>query len=323
MRRAELARLRDGAAGQLGAGDPGREAEVVLDPPRRARLAAERRALDDERVQALRRAVDGRAEAGGAAADDQQVDLLARRKLEADPERARDLARRRAAQVGPAGEPHERQARRVELRDQRRGLRSSCAGSRQVNGSRLLRAKSSIRIVAAEECGPTISTPMPCDVLQRLAPRDERREQEVAERPVVEQERPQRVAVDGDVAQRLRGDRGQEDRLPGQEVQLAEEVGRSVPHDLVAGRVEDRDLALDDRDERIAPVADLKRTSPTFAVRSSPSSASVASCDGESEGLEGPAIQRGYLRRAGLPRQAAMLARARATRTAADSVSMS
>ena len=40
--RAELARLGDRAAGQLHAADPGREAEVVLDPPRRAGLAAER-----------------------------------------------------------------------------------------------------------------------------------------------------------------------------------------------------------------------------------------------------------------------------------------
>ena len=59
--------------------------------------------------------------------------------------------------------------------------------------------------------------------------------------------------------------------------------------DLVAGRVEDRDLALEDRDERIRRVADPKSTSPTRAVRSSPSSASRASCDAESVGLAGAA----------------------------------
>src|SRR5207249_4386355 len=48
---AELDRLTDGAAGQLGAADPGREAEVVLDPARRSGLAAERGALDDQRVE--------------------------------------------------------------------------------------------------------------------------------------------------------------------------------------------------------------------------------------------------------------------------------
>ena len=125
-----------------------------------------------------------------------------------------------------------------------------------VNGRRLLRAKSSIRIVASDECGPTISSPMPVDLLQRLAPLDERREQQVAERPVLEQQRPQHVAVDGDVAQRLRDDGGEEDGLPGEQVHLAEEAGGAVADDLVAGRVEDRDLALEDRDERVARVAD-------------------------------------------------------------------
>src|SRR5581483_6338023 len=52
--RAELARLADGAARELAAADAGREAEVVLDPARRSGLAAERRALDEQRVEALR-----------------------------------------------------------------------------------------------------------------------------------------------------------------------------------------------------------------------------------------------------------------------------
>ena len=85
----------------------------------------------------------------------------------------------------------------------------------------------------------------PLDALQRLAAGDEGREEEVAERSVVEQERAQRVAVDRDVAQRLRHDRGEEDGLTGEEVQLAEEARGAVPDDLVAGRVEDRDLAFD------------------------------------------------------------------------------
>ena len=67
-----------GAAGQLGAADAGREAEVVLDPARGARLAAEHGALDHQRVEPLRGAVDRGAEAGRPAADDEQVDLLAR-----------------------------------------------------------------------------------------------------------------------------------------------------------------------------------------------------------------------------------------------------
>src|SRR5207237_3444068 len=73
---AELARLANGAAGELGAADPGREAEVVLDPARRSGLAAERGALDDQGVEPLGGAVNGGGEAGGAAANDEQVDLL-------------------------------------------------------------------------------------------------------------------------------------------------------------------------------------------------------------------------------------------------------
>jgi hypothetical protein len=89
----------------------------------------------------------------------------------------------------------------------------------------------------------------PCDALQRLTPCDERREQKVAERPVFVEERAQGAALDGDVAKRLGDESVDEDRLPGQEVQLAEEARRAVPDELVSGRVEDRDLAFDDRNE--------------------------------------------------------------------------
>src|SRR4029453_18299702 len=47
-----------------------------------------------------------------------------------------------------------------------------------------------------------------------------------------------------------------EHRLAGEEVHLAEEPGRPVAHDLAARRVDDRDLTLDDRDERVRAVAD-------------------------------------------------------------------
>ena len=94
------------------------------------------------------------------------------------------------------------------------------------------------------------------DLLQRFASGNEGREHEVAERSVLEQQRSQHVAVDGDVTQRLGDDRRKEGRLPGQEVQLAQELRCPVADDLVAGRVHDRHLALDDRDERIAPIAD-------------------------------------------------------------------
>jgi len=112
----------------------------------------------------------------------------------------------------------------------------------------------------------------PLDALERLPAGDEGREDDVAERSVVEQERAQRVAVDRDVAERLRHDRGQEDRLPGEQVQLAEEAGGAVSDDLVAGRIEDRHLALTDGDERIDRISDAvqhvaKGRRPLFAHR--------------------------------------------------------
>ena len=96
----------------------------------------------------------------------------------------------------------------------------------------------------------------PLDPLERFAPGDEGRQHDVAERAVLVQKRSQHFAVDGDVAQRLGDDRGDEHGLPGQQVQLAEEAGRPVADDLVAGSVEDRDLALEDRDERVVAIAD-------------------------------------------------------------------
>ena len=68
----------------------------------------------------------------------------------------------------------------------------------------------------------------------------------------------QHVALDDEVAHRLGGDRGQEDGLARHQVELAEEARRAVAHDLGCARgVEDRRLALEDRDERVALVADL------------------------------------------------------------------
>ncbi len=128
----------------------------------------------------------------------------------------------------------------------------------------------------------------PLHALQRLAPGDERGEEQVAERAVLVQELAQRGALDRDVPQRLDHERVDEDRLPRQEVQLAEEARGAVPDELVPGRVDDRDLAFEDRDERIASRSPTRySSSPAGAERSSPISARAASCDGESSGLAG------------------------------------
>src|SRR5262249_2554520 len=96
-------------------------------------------------------------------------------------------------------------------------------------------------------------------------------EQQVAERAVLEQQRSQLLTLDRDVAQRLGHHGCEEDGLSREQVRLAEEATRTVAVDLRTGLVEDRRLALDDRDQRIASVTDPKefvahRRAPLLAV---------------------------------------------------------
>src|SRR4029079_4934290 len=92
-------------------------------------------------------------------------------------------------------------------------------------------------------------------LLERLAPGDERRQEQLAERAVLEKERTQRVAVNRYVPQRFCGDSCEEHGLTGEEVQLADELRRTVPDDLVVRGVENRHLTLHDRDERASTLA--------------------------------------------------------------------
>ena len=95
---AEPPRLLERAARELVAGDARREAEVVLDPRRRAGLAARGLALDDDRPQPLRRAVHRGGEPGRAGADDHRV------VLGVLPARCRGRAARRRGEAA-AGRP--------------------------------------------------------------------------------------------------------------------------------------------------------------------------------------------------------------------------
>ena len=112
-------------------------------------------------------------------------------------------------------------------------------------------------MVAFEECGPTISRPRPrtaCSASRRAMKAASTRSLSAR---VLEQQRAQRLALDGDVAERLGHDRGDEHSLSGQEIELAEKARSPVTHDLVADRVTDRHLAVANRDERVATIADL------------------------------------------------------------------
>src|SRR5581483_4531922 len=166
---AELPRLRDGPAGQLGAADPGREAEVVLDPPRGPRLAPERGALDEKRVKALRGAVDGGGEAGRAAADDQQVDLLARQQLATDAQRTQHLTGRRRPQLRAAGQPDERRLAAL------RRLGIPPVVRETIRAGEVDHWQGRLGGVRTDDLDPD-----PLHALQRLAALDERREQKVA-----------------------------------------------------------------------------------------------------------------------------------------------
>ena len=148
--------------------------------------------------------------------------------------------------------------------------------------------------MASDEAKPDHLEADPLDALERLPPSDERREDEVAERSVVEEQCTQRVSVDRDVAQRFGHDRRHEHGLSGQEIQFAEKARGAVAGDLVTGRVTDRHLALTNGDKTDNARSPTRyNTSSTAAVRSSPRAPSLANCEAESEGIGGTLIRRG------------------------------
>src|SRR5215831_14512033 len=71
--RSESLRLLERTACELVAGHSGREAEIVLDPRRGARLSSGRMPFDHHDSEPLGRAVHRRSEPGGARADDEDV----------------------------------------------------------------------------------------------------------------------------------------------------------------------------------------------------------------------------------------------------------
>ena len=76
--RAEALRLQQRVAGQFGAGDASREAEIVLDPRAGACLASRRQAFEDDDIQTFGGAVDRCSEPRGTGTDDDQIVHLGR-----------------------------------------------------------------------------------------------------------------------------------------------------------------------------------------------------------------------------------------------------
>ena len=93
--------------------------------------------------------------------------------------------------------------------------------------------------------------------LQQLAPFDQRAQDQVRERGVIEQQLAQLLARNRDVAHRPGHDRGDEHRLPAQKVDLPEKSWSGMANDLVPVAVQYRGFALDDRDERVGRITDL------------------------------------------------------------------
>src|SRR5207244_8659923 len=104
---AELLCLEEGATHQLGTGDAGGEAKVILDPHGGAGLAAWPSAVEHERAQALRCAVDrGRQTRRPGPDHDQVVALLSQRAFE--PDRLCELSDRWIAQARKVSPHHYR-----------------------------------------------------------------------------------------------------------------------------------------------------------------------------------------------------------------------
>ncbi len=122
--RAELGGLAPRPIGQLRTRQSAREAQVVLDPRTLPRLTAGRGPFHQHRAQALGGAVDGRAESGGTAADDDQIVEITHR-FGAEPDAARQLAVGGLQQRLPVGGDHHRTTLRIGARglEQPRALR--------------------------------------------------------------------------------------------------------------------------------------------------------------------------------------------------------
>ena len=99
--RAEALRLRQRVAGQLCAGDAGRETKIVLDPRARACLPTGRKALEDDDVQSFGGSIHRGSEPRGTCTDDGQIVHLCRIESDVEPRTVRELFDRRASQKAP------------------------------------------------------------------------------------------------------------------------------------------------------------------------------------------------------------------------------
>src|SRR5690348_12226621 len=103
----ELLRLHDGPLGEVAAGDPGWETEVVLDARATRCLAPDGDHLDDQGSQSLRGAIDCCRQTAWPRTDGDQVETALGKALNGQPEVLRQHTRRRVAQERAGGD-HDR-----------------------------------------------------------------------------------------------------------------------------------------------------------------------------------------------------------------------
>ena len=107
--RPELDGLQHRGPRQLGPGNAPVEAEVVLDPRRAAGLAPDGDVLDDDHVQPLRGPIDGGRQPRWSGSHDEQVTSgVVGKAPQVDPERGRQIARRRCGHDPPVSRHHDR-----------------------------------------------------------------------------------------------------------------------------------------------------------------------------------------------------------------------
>ena len=243
------------------------ETRVVLDPRARARLPAGAHGVERDRVEALRCAVDRGSQARRPAADDDEVEQVARRRVERQTQMRGELARRRSAQHRVRGdddggvaraEPHAREqhVHVVRVLEVDPLVHEAAATRERAEGHRLARVP---RPDDPDRRAPRTGT-------QPVATVDQRPEDHVGEVGLGAHEAAEFRRGDDDHPSGPRHTGGKEESLPGEQVQLAEEPPGAVRHDdgLADGiGAHDLDLAVEDDHEVVRGVTGAEQD---FAV---------------------------------------------------------
>ena len=249
----ELFRLRECAGRQLLAGDPGGEAEVVLDAGARARLTPGGGGLEHENVESLRRAVHRGRESGRSRADDHQVAQLGAIDRIVEAQAGGELLIGRIPQhIGATTDGHgdvghaDREAIEQVL-DARVAVQVEVGVGMAVAGEELLDPEGPGTVHRSDEHDVAQAA---CDQLPPA--QQEGAHEDLAQLAVGLHQREQMVAIDLDHFTRLDGADAPESAAPGQHGHFAGELPRPKRGHGFLGRTDrshDLDQALGDDEE--------------------------------------------------------------------------